>query len=165
MAYEKTTWVNGETPISAENLNKMEQGIVEASKSSVVDTFNVEDKTTNAPSVNAVENYIENLGLSVSNWNYATVNSDYVTGGSVQYIVIGKLAIVIISDLKIGTTTEAITTLATGLPTGGRTILMQQYSTGACKRVNITNGELKTWYDAITASGNQFYGIAIYGTT
>lgn len=32
MAYEKTTWVDGETPISAENLNKMEEGIVEASQ-------------------------------------------------------------------------------------------------------------------------------------
>lgn len=32
MAYEKTNWVNGETPISAENLNKMEEGIVEASQ-------------------------------------------------------------------------------------------------------------------------------------
>lgn len=32
MAYEKTNWVNGETPISAENLNKMEQGIEEAGK-------------------------------------------------------------------------------------------------------------------------------------
>ena len=32
MAYEKTNWVNGETPISAENLNKMEEGIEEAGK-------------------------------------------------------------------------------------------------------------------------------------
>lgn len=32
MAYEKTNWVNGETPISAENLNKMEQGIEDAAK-------------------------------------------------------------------------------------------------------------------------------------
>lgn len=55
MAYEKTTWVDGETEIDAQKLNKMEQGIVEASKSSVVDTFNVEDKTTNAPSIRAVE--------------------------------------------------------------------------------------------------------------
>ena len=32
MAYKKTNWVDNETPISAENLNKMEDGIVEASK-------------------------------------------------------------------------------------------------------------------------------------
>ena len=32
MAYEKTNWVDGETPISAENLNKMEQGIEDAAK-------------------------------------------------------------------------------------------------------------------------------------
>ena len=32
MAYEKTNWVDNETPINAENLNKMEEGIVEASK-------------------------------------------------------------------------------------------------------------------------------------
>lgn len=32
MAYEKTNWVNGETPINAENLNKMEQGIEDAAK-------------------------------------------------------------------------------------------------------------------------------------
>lgn len=27
MAYQKTTWINGSTPINAENLNKMENGI------------------------------------------------------------------------------------------------------------------------------------------
>ena len=32
MAYEKTNWVDNETPINAANLNKMEDGIVEASK-------------------------------------------------------------------------------------------------------------------------------------
>lgn len=32
MAYEKTNWVDNETPINATNLNKMEDGIVEASK-------------------------------------------------------------------------------------------------------------------------------------
>ena len=32
MAYEKTNWVDNQTPLSAENLNKMEDGIVEASK-------------------------------------------------------------------------------------------------------------------------------------
>lgn len=32
MAYEKTNWVDGETPINAENLNKMEEGIEEAGK-------------------------------------------------------------------------------------------------------------------------------------
>ena len=31
MAYEKTNWT-GETPITPSNLNKMEEGIVEASK-------------------------------------------------------------------------------------------------------------------------------------
>lgn len=32
MAYNKTTWVNGETALSANNLNKMEQGIEDAHK-------------------------------------------------------------------------------------------------------------------------------------
>ena len=32
MAYEKTIWKDNETPINAANLNKMEEGIVEASK-------------------------------------------------------------------------------------------------------------------------------------
>lgn len=32
MAYEKTTWVDGETEIDANKLNKIEDGIVEASK-------------------------------------------------------------------------------------------------------------------------------------
>ena len=30
MAYEKTNWVNGQTPINATNLNKIEQGIYDA---------------------------------------------------------------------------------------------------------------------------------------
>lgn len=38
MAYEKTTWVDEETPINAENLNKMEQGILEADSSNVYST-------------------------------------------------------------------------------------------------------------------------------
>lgn len=29
MAYEKTNWINGKTPINAENLNKLENGIVD----------------------------------------------------------------------------------------------------------------------------------------
>ena len=32
MAYEKTNWVDGETEIDAQKLNKMEEGIVEASQ-------------------------------------------------------------------------------------------------------------------------------------
>ena len=32
MSYEKTTWVSGETLLSAENFNKMEQGIENADK-------------------------------------------------------------------------------------------------------------------------------------
>lgn len=56
MAYVKTNWVDNETPITAENLNKIEQGIEYASENgNIVDTFNVTDKTTNAPSIRAVE--------------------------------------------------------------------------------------------------------------
>ncbi len=29
MSYQRTTWVNGETPINADNLNNMEEGIAE----------------------------------------------------------------------------------------------------------------------------------------
>ena len=32
MAYEKNTWIDNETPITAEKLNKMEQGIEAAAK-------------------------------------------------------------------------------------------------------------------------------------
>ena len=41
MAYQKTNWVDNETPISAENLNKIEDGIVEASKTGGILTGSV----------------------------------------------------------------------------------------------------------------------------
>ena len=36
MSYEPTTWVDGETPVNARNLNKLEQGLKEASEIDVV---------------------------------------------------------------------------------------------------------------------------------
>ena len=36
MSYEPTTWVDGETPVNARNLNKLEQGLKEVSEIDVV---------------------------------------------------------------------------------------------------------------------------------
>ena len=41
MAYKKTNWVDDETPLSAENLNKMEEGIVEASQTGGILTVTI----------------------------------------------------------------------------------------------------------------------------
>lgn len=35
MSYNPTTWVDGETPINAKNLNKLEQGLKQVSEQSV----------------------------------------------------------------------------------------------------------------------------------
>ena len=35
MSYNPTTWVDGETPINAANLNKLEQGLKQVSEQSV----------------------------------------------------------------------------------------------------------------------------------
>lgn len=41
MAYEKTNWIENETPISAKNLNKIEQGIEDAGKTGGILTGSV----------------------------------------------------------------------------------------------------------------------------
>lgn len=35
MSYNPTTWVDGETPINASNLNKLEQGLKEVSEQAI----------------------------------------------------------------------------------------------------------------------------------
>ena len=55
MAYEKTEWINGETPINAANLNKMEEGIEAANK-----MREIEDGGTGGSTAKEAR---ENLGL------------------------------------------------------------------------------------------------------
>lgn len=38
MAYQRTTWINNETPLDAENMNRIEGGIEEAIDNSEIDS-------------------------------------------------------------------------------------------------------------------------------
>lgn len=57
MAYEKTNWVDDETPINAENLNKMEQGIEDANNKTtgIINSTEIADKSSNAYSANVID--------------------------------------------------------------------------------------------------------------
>ena len=44
MAYEKQTWVNGVTPLDAEHLNHMEQGISEADGDMLASVYDPQGK-------------------------------------------------------------------------------------------------------------------------
>lgn len=80
MAYTKTTWVNGETPINADNLNNIENGIeTNDKKLSQVITGNA---TVNSTYISSAENNAwERIGKVVvyhftltvaGTWNYTT---------------------------------------------------------------------------------------------
>lgn len=72
MAYVKTTWADGQAPaLSASNLNKIEQGIFDASA-----TADAAKSTADADSliVNAMADYVIEEGTD-SNWKYRKWNS------------------------------------------------------------------------------------------
>ena len=56
MAYEKNTWIDNETPITAEKLNKMEQGIEDAGKTGGVEVGTIVHIEDDAP---IPEGYVE----------------------------------------------------------------------------------------------------------
>ena len=72
MAYTKTNWVDGETPINATNLNNMEGGIEnndtnKLDKTSVKTTKTTSD--TDTYSCNYIENIIDRMKtVSLNNW-------------------------------------------------------------------------------------------------
>lgn len=74
MAYEKTNWVDNETPINAANLNKMEDGIVEASKTGgVLDGTIVEWEEEEIPEGYEEVEEIDVIGSIIS----ATISGTY----------------------------------------------------------------------------------------
>lgn len=84
MAYEKTNWVNGETPINADNLNNMESGIASAFRFLGKELIaSVEDDTTaNWAALGDGIVYYETAGL---------LNNQPTTYGFVENIVCGNL--------------------------------------------------------------------------
>ena len=67
MAYAKKTWVSGETPLSAENMNNIENGIADAHE----DIIKLNTKTTTInPSANTLQSIASGAGrvsLTISN--------------------------------------------------------------------------------------------------
>ena len=69
MAYEKTTWVDGETEIDAQKLNKMEEGIVEASQTGGILTGSIVayDGDTIPEGYEEVENITDVIDYELTN--------------------------------------------------------------------------------------------------
>ena len=70
MAYEKRTWVSGTTPLSAENMNHMEEGIAAANEG--VDKLNT-DLTRKV----IIENITVTIGAN-TNYSYVPYKTGYV---------------------------------------------------------------------------------------
>lgn len=80
MSYQKTTWVNGQTPINADNLNKIEEGI--AANSPVL-------LWTNASPTSAFEGQTISLDLS----GYDAVEIEFRKNTSVNLLYYEKCKI------------------------------------------------------------------------
>ena len=59
MAYTKKTWVSGETPLSAENMNNIENGIANAHED--ISELNTKTNTIN-PAVNTLQSTVSGAG-------------------------------------------------------------------------------------------------------
>ena len=96
MAYVKTTWVNGETKVNAENMNHIEEGIEEASQSGTklyihslsaggfVGSFYVISTRATPYNSSLSDLYISNVDVN------DTVIKSVVNGPTSMYLVVNK---------------------------------------------------------------------------
>ena len=135
---------------------------------SVVDTTNIDDKTSNTYSANVIDNLLGSQG-----WKYATVNTEYFTeSGFVRYIQVGKLVIVVFADLIIGNAIEGSEKpLVSGLPIAKYfTAFMISGTDGSADhlfRMVLPQGDttIRSWYHNKGANPYvMYYGQLIYLT-
>ena len=153
MAYTKTTWVNGETPINADNLNNIENGI--------------ETNDANIMKINDKLLKTENINL--------TINTDYVYSIDWDYtcIKIGNIVFLSINTIafKVGDIPNFGVFLS-NLPkpsTGHIFYLAPRHANIEHFRVAINqNGQLVRHYTIDPEHGisseNQYHGLIIYFT-
>lgn len=161
MAYTKTTWVNGETPINADNLNNIENGIE-------TNTNDINALNTN---LNKIEDGIEtnNKKLSQVITGNATINSTYI-----NYVEnntwerIGKV-VVYHFTLRVTGTWDNRTKFLTNLPKpiSYTRFIALDTSSNEPIRVGIdTDGSASNAWSAVTpGSGDLIEGIVTYITS
>ena len=131
------------------------------------DWANLPSTTTplNATNLNKMENGI--FGLYPTSWTNATLSS-YITG-TVKYIKIGNVVVVVFNDVKIATDISNGTLLVSDLPlaTEYQLCVLDCFETpGSPLRIGInTSGQIVSHYTVASASNaKNFYGTLIYLT-
>ena len=120
------------------------------------------DSANNATKKTTVGNLRKKM-LPNLNWTSATLNSDYVSNGTVKYSEFNGIVFLKVCDLVLSNDVSNDVVLAEGLPNKEYfSFLLQQYYTHKSLRIRITNGKLMVNYDSATASGIQWYGTALF---
>ena len=115
---------------------------------------------------------INNKLLTKNNFNFATVNSAYFSGGAVVWARIGNIVLVEINNIQDSTAVPDHNALvASGLPkcvSGMNFFVFQHLSTNKArlKIINANNeGQIQTHYSGgMAVSNNQWYGVMWYIT-
>lgn len=123
MAYEKTKWVSGVTLLSAENFNKMEDGI-EGAHTAAKSADNNAKSALDGVKTNATN--ISNLKEAFNNFiiTFVGTREEYETANSAGQIPSGIL--VIITDEEEEIQNSSVTTAVLGTATLGSMILGQE---------------------------------------
>ena len=129
MAYKRTTWVNNETKLNAQNLNNIEDGIVEAKESASAANSAAEAANTRANQAlqETINNKtgIDNLTTAFNNFiiTFVGTREEYETANTAGQIPSGIL--VIITDEEEEIPNSSATTAVLGTATLGSMILGQ----------------------------------------
>ena len=105
MAYEKTTWVDGETEIDAQKLNKMEEGIVEASQTGGILTGTIVAYDGDTIPEGYKEVNVKNIITCGINENYTLPDTQTVGSPETSAVIINKIGTqlsVVDGRIKIG---------------------------------------------------------------
>ena len=111
MAFNKKEWKDGElgnTPITAEELNRIEQGIEDANNNSVgiINSTNITDKEKNTYSANIIDGLVQReiikVFLSANVTKTATSSNQYVLVPLDKYSLVGNKLSFADNGIKIG---------------------------------------------------------------
>ena len=115
-----------------------------------------------------------NLSGDITDGWYGTTAASIVTGGFVQYMTFGNIAVVRVQDVTFGTTAPATNnaTICSGLPPADGSNFIFPMKTAQAEtssmRVKITSaGLMQTHYAAATtaSTSRQWFGLAVYPYT
>lgn len=151
VSFTPTTWADGSeggTPITAEQLNRVETGVNDL-----------------ATQHNALVGDVQSLQDYVSEWSSAAVDGTYFTSGLISYLRLGSVLLVQFNGVILSkniTTSDNGIVLATGFPSvsTNSSVIYNYSSSPQFIRVSVSNGNLIANYPiAANAVANQFYGL------